>query len=203
MWLVTLVGWFSRKEIKCMNNSKTTNVHVTASRPVDVFSLLLCLSCIFVPLPCPSFLSRMHHYLSFVLPRKEWRQEVLRASARVSLVFPHLASFWLGCRHETCTVAETCTCESDRSFAKGIGEPSSASYYMTSTRPFVYITHYTRARPTCTRECLHRVWSRNGGEGCFDMPHAALCNVCDLFIEQLTASSLSWRFFLAALRCCW
>ena len=34
---------------------------------VDVFSLLSCLSCIFVPYP--SFLSVMH--LSFVLPRKE------------------------------------------------------------------------------------------------------------------------------------
>ena len=50
------------------------------------------------------------------------------------LVFCALGEFFLP---RLQTVAETCTCESDRSFAKGTGEPSSASYYMTSTATHV------------------------------------------------------------------
>ena len=59
-----------------------------------LFTSYFVFSCIFVPLPYPSFLSRMHHYLSFyvpfVLPRKEWGQGELRASAQVRLFFAHV-----------------------------------------------------------------------------------------------------------------
>ena len=91
-----------------------------SSLSVDVFSLLPCLFLYLWTITVPLISCRMYYYLSFVLPRKEWGQEVLGASAQVRLVLSALGEFFGWLRHER--VAETWVWV--WVFAKGTGEPS-------------------------------------------------------------------------------